>query len=125
MGVAVYPRIENTSADWAFDINGKALSRGMERLFKLIKRQGYKDLMDYFVPSQDDLDEWQVDQKAEITWYNPAEGLALIEAMTQAFHAHRDQFENPEQLEEDLNCFRKILDRAASEGLRWNLGMSY
>ncbi|MDB6024069.1 MAG: hypothetical protein JWM68_292 [Verrucomicrobiales bacterium] len=125
MGVAVYPRIENTNADWVQEISGKSLARGMERLFELVKKQGYKDLMSYYVPSQEDMDDWQVDEKAEMVWYNPMEGLTLIEAMTRAFHGHRDEFEYPDQLEEDLSCFRKILDRAASQGMKWNLGMSY
>ena len=53
MGVAVYPRIENTNADWVHEICGKALSKGMERLFKLVKKQGHKDLMDYYVASHE------------------------------------------------------------------------
>jgi hypothetical protein len=125
MGVYVYPRIENTNADWVHEISGKALSKGMERLFKLVKKQGHKDLMDYYEPSQEDLDDLNVDQKAEMAWFNPMEGLTLIEAMTRAFQEHRGEFEHLEHLEEDLESFRKILDRAASEGLRWNLGMSY
>ncbi|MBA4150635.1 MAG: hypothetical protein H0X66_21185 [Verrucomicrobia bacterium] len=125
MGVAVYPRIENSDSDWVHDISGKALSKGMERLYALVKKQGYKDLMDYYVPSQETLDDWSVDKKAEMVWFNPMEGLALIEAMTRAFEEHRDQLEFPEHLDEDLQSFRKILDRAASEGLRWNLAMSY
>src|SRR5262245_4639655 len=125
MGVAVYPRIENTQDDWVREICGKALARGMDRLFKLVKQQGFKVLVDYYVPSQENLDDWNVDKQAEMIWFNPMEGLTLIEAMTRAFRAHRDQFEFPEHLEEDLESFRKILDRAASEGLRWNLGMTY
>ena len=125
MGVAVYPRIENTTADWVHEISGKALSKGMDRLFKLIKKEGLKDLMDYYVPSQEDFDDWNVDKKAEVVWFNPMEGLTLIEAMSRAFQEHRCEFENPEHLENDLESFRRILERAASEGLRWNLGMSY
>ena len=125
MGAQVYPRIENTEADWVHDISGKALSRGMERLYKLIQKEGHKDLLEYYVESQEDLDEFCAGKQAEEKWFNPMEGLSLIEAMTRAFHAHRAQFEYPEQLEADLEAFRKILDRAAANGLRWNLGMSY
>ncbi len=125
MGVSVYPRIENTDADWVYDISGKALSRGMDGLYKLIRKEGYKDLMEYYVETQEDLDEFCEDKIAQEKWFNPIEGLSLIEAMTRAFHAHRTQFEYPEQLEADLAAFRKILDRAAANGLRWNLGMSF
>ena len=123
MGVAFYPRIENTNAEWALDISGKALAKSSDKLFKLIKKQGHKELMHYFVPSEEDLDELVADKKSQAVWFNPTEGLALIDAMTRAFQEHRSQFENPEHLQEDLECFRKILERTASEGLRWNLGM--
>lgn len=125
MGVSVYPRIENTKADWVHNISGKALSKGMERLFKLVKKQGHKDLMDYYVPSQEDLEDWNLDKEAEMQWFNPIEGLTLIEAMTRAFEQHQGEFEHPEHLKADLESFRKILERAVSERLRWNLGMSY
>ena len=125
MGVAVYPRIENTEADWVHQISGKALSKCMGKLSKLIKKRGFKDLMDYYVESQEQLDDLHVQQSAEVKWFNPIEGLALVEAMTEAFKEHRGEFDRPENLEKDLECFHAILDRAASEGLRWNLGMSY
>ena len=125
MGVAVYPRIENTNADWVHDISGKALSKGMDTLFKLIKKQGFKDLMYYYVSSEEELEDLGLKGKAETVWYDPREGLALIDAMTSAFNANQALFARPDHLENDLNAFRAILNRAASEGLRWNLGMSY
>ena len=125
MGVAIYPRIENTTADWVHEISGKALAKAREKLFHYVKKDGYKDLMDYFVASQEDLDEWNVGTKAETVWFNPMEGVALIEAMTKAFGDHREEFEFPVLLERDLESFRRILDRAASEGLGWNLGIRY
>jgi hypothetical protein len=125
MGTAIHPHIENTDAEWVYEISGKSLSRNREKLFKLIKNQGHKDLMDYYVPSQEDLDDWGGDQKPEVKWFNPMEGIALIDAITRAFEQYRDEFERPEHLEADLKNFRAILDRAAAEGLRWNLSMSY
>jgi hypothetical protein len=71
------------------------------------------------------LDDLNLDETVEVKWFTPMEGITLTEAMTRAFQEHRGEFEHPEFLEDDLKAFRKILDRAASEGLRWNLGMSY
>src|SRR6266481_2611682 len=110
MGTAIHPHIENTDAEWVYEISGKSLSRNREKLFKLIKKQGHKDLMDYYVASQEDLDDWGVDEKPEVKWFNPMEGIALIEAMTRAFEEHRNEFERPENLEADLKAFRAILD---------------
>lgn len=124
MGAFIYPRIENTEADWVHRISGKALSRAMGKLSKLVKKQGFKDLLDYYVEDQEELDAEGINRKVEIKWFNPMEGLLLIEAMTRAFEEHRDEFERQDHLAEDLKAFRSILERAASEGLRWNLGIS-
>jgi len=124
MGAYVYPRIENTEADWVHQMSGKALSRAIGRLSKLVKKQGFKDLMDYYVEGQEELDAEGIERKAEVKWFNPIEGLALIEAMMRAFEEHRDEFERQDHLAEDLKAFRSILERASSEGLRWNLGMA-
>ncbi len=125
MGTYIYPRIEGTDADWTQDMSGKAISRNLERLQKLVRKEGHKELMDYFVPSDEDLEEWGVDRKPGHEWFNPAEGLALIDSMIRESQGRSNDFENPGHLEEDLQAFRKILDRAAGEGRRWNLGMSY
>ena len=125
MGVAVYPRIENANADWVHDISGKALAKGMDTLFQLTKKQGFKNLMDYYVSSQEELEDLGLEVRPETVWYDPAEGLALINAMSNAFKANQTLFTRPDHLEDDLKAFRAILTRAASEGLRWNLGMSY
>ena len=125
MGVAFHPHIENTSAEWVYEISGKPLAKHWEKLHKLIRKQGFKSLMDYYVPSQENLDDWGIDQKPEVKWFNPMEGLALVDAMSRAFEQHRDEFDRPENLEADLRAFRIILERAASEGRRWNLSMSY
>jgi hypothetical protein len=50
MGVAFYPRIEGTDEDWVRQISGKSLAREYERLNKLIKKHGFKDLMEFYVP---------------------------------------------------------------------------
>jgi hypothetical protein len=53
------------------------------------------------------------------------EGIAIIEAMLKAIQGRENDFERCEQLNEDFNDFRSILERAASLGKRWNLGMDY
>ena len=125
MGVCIYPRIENVEADWVYKISGKALSKNLEKLSKIVRKQGLKDLMDYYVPTQTDLDDWKVEEKVAAAWFEPAEGVALVDAMMLVLKEHRDQFEHTDHLETDLVAFRAILGRAASEGLRWNLGVSY
>ena len=126
MGVALYPRIENTDGSWAIDISGKALAKSWDKKpFKRLQKEGRKDLMDFYVPSPEDLEDHGAPPDFKIEWFNPIEGLALIDAMIQIASDHRDEFENPDYLEEDLKAFREILDRAASEGRRWNLAMDY
>ena len=69
------------------------------------------------------------DEEERITeeqeWFNPMEGVAIIEAMLKAIEGRESDFERFGQLKEDLNDFRMILDKAASLGKRWNLAMDY
>ncbi len=123
MGVAIYPRIQGVSESWAYEISGKALAAEHERLHKMIKNQGLKDLLEYFVPSQEDAEEFGA--SVEENWYEPNEGIAIIDAMTAVADTHPAGIGRSEELKTDLQAFRLILERAKAEGKMWNLAMDY
>jgi hypothetical protein len=120
MGVAFYPRIEGVSDDWACQISGKTLAREYDRLHQLIKKQGFKELMEFYVPSEEE----EQDENAQ-EWFNPMEGIAIIEAMLNAIRDRQNDFESYDKLKADLDDFRAILDKAAAMSKKWNLGMDY
>ena len=119
MGVAFYPRIEGIDEGWVRQVSGKALAREYDRLNKLINKQGFKDLMGFYVLNEEERN------PQEQEWFNPMEGIAIIEAMLNAIQGRENDSEQCEKLKDDLNDFRVILDKAASLGKRWNLGMDY
>jgi hypothetical protein len=123
MGVAIYPRIQGVSESWVYEISGKALAAERERLHKMIKSQRLKDLLEYFVPSQEDAEEFGASVKEN--WYQPDEGIAIIDAMTAAVATHPADIGKSENLKADLLAFRLILERAKAEGRMWNLAMDY
>jgi len=118
MGVSFYPRVENASEDWTRQISGKALARDYPRLQRLIKKQGHRDLMAFYVPHAEEMT--GSDREA---WFNPMKGIGIIDAMTKVLEERRGEFESYERLKEDLQDFHTILDRAAATGKRWNLAM--
>jgi len=71
------------------------------------------------------------DEESTVEWMNLASRLREDpDAAADRIAVALDQLtwqelDRPETLEKDLECLHAILDRAASEGLRWNLGMSY
>jgi hypothetical protein len=118
MGVSFYPRVENVSDEWALQISGKALAHGYDRLNRLIKKQGFKDLMEFYVPHEEEM----VGSNKE-AWFYPTEGIGIIEAMAKVLEGRREEFDSYERLKQDLDDFRSILDKAASIGKRWNLAI--
>lgn len=118
MGVSFYPRVENVSDEWTRQISGKALAREYDRLNRLIKKQGFSDLMAFYVPDEEEM----VGPDKE-EWFNPVEGIGIIEAMAKILEDRKAEFDCYDRLKEDLQDFRLILDKAASMGRRWNLAM--
>ena len=118
MGVSFFPRIENAVDDCTFDICGKALASEYKRLNGLIKKQGYRDLMAFYVPHEEEMTRADKDE-----WYNPMEGIGIIDAMTKTLEERKADFDCYDRLKTDLVKFRMALDMAASHGKRWNLGM--
>jgi hypothetical protein len=118
MGVSFYPRVEGESEGWTRQISGKALARDYQRLHKLIKRQGYPELISFYVPHPEEMTESDKEE-----WFKPNEGIVIFEAMAEALEERRTEFQSYERLKEDLQDFRSILDRAAAARKRWNLAI--
>lgn len=118
MGVRFYLRLQEMSDDWIDNGSGNALAREYEHLERMIRKQGHRRLMEFYVPAPEEM---VGNDKEE--WYNPMEGLSIMDAMAKAADERKHDFKAYEKLKEDLRSFRFVLDRAASLGKRWNLGM--
>jgi len=118
MGVRFHIRVQDTTDDWVDNGYGEPLAREYDRLERLLRKKGVKSLMEFYVP---DPKEMVGHDKEE--WFNPMEGLGVIEAMILAAEEQKQKFVDYARLREDLEDFRLVLDRAASLGKRWNLAI--
>jgi hypothetical protein len=116
VGVYVYPR--GVSEDWTRQLSGHALARDCDKLHKLIKKGGCRDLMSFYVPHKEEMSGRDKEE-----WFNPMEGVGIMDAMERALEDNKDKFEAHERLKEDLRDLRAILERAASMKRRWNLAL--
>lgn len=118
MGVRFHIRVQDVAADWVDNGSGGPLAREYDRLERLLRKKGFKSLMEFYVP---DPEEMVGHDKEE--WFNPMEGLGIIDAMIRAAEERKHEFADYARLSEDLEDFRLVLDRAASLGKQWNLAM--
>ena len=125
MGRAIYPVIEATEEEWTTKICGKFLADAERRVTKAVRKTGVRSLEDFWVPDEIDALELGIDEASDDEWFNPVEGIATIDAIRAYVDQNNRSFERADDLIHDLEDFRRILDRAASEGRRWRLGQSY
>ena len=118
MGVRFHIRVQDVTDAWVDNGSGGPVAREYNRLERLLRKKGVKSLMEFYVP---DPEEMVGEDKEE--WFDPMEGLGIIEGMVRAAEERKHEFVDYEKLREDLDDFRLVLDRAASLGKRWNLGM--
>ena len=104
--------------DWVDNGSGGPLAREYDRLERLLRKKGFRSLMEFYVPHPEEM----VGHDKE-EWFNPMEGLGIIVAMTRAAEERKQEFADYARLREDLDDCRLVLERAASLGKRWNLAM--
>ncbi len=118
MGVRFYIRVEGVTDDWVDNGSGGRLARDFDRLERLLRKNGFRSLMEFYVPDPEEM----VGRDKE-EWFDPMEGLGIIQAMSRHAETRRHEFADYARLREDLDDFRLVLDRTAALGKRWNLGM--
>lgn len=118
MGVRFYLRVQDVADDWVDNGSGGPLAREYDRLDRLVRKKRVRSLMEYYLP---DPEEMVGHDKEE--WFNPSEGIGVIEAMMRVAEEKKHEFADYGRLMEDLREFRLVLDRVVSLGKRWNLGM--
>jgi hypothetical protein len=80
MGVRFHIRVQDVTDDWVDNGSGGPLAREYDRLERLLRKKGFRPLMEFYVP---DPEEMVGHDKEE--WFNPMEGLcAKIRRLTKA-----------------------------------------
>ena len=137
MGVSVHPVIEREDASWtAFKSAGKPLAKVALDLEKAAKRHGVQPLYHFYSMSREEAiadvlggdpddpssyDETKVPPEA---WFEAKAGLKTVSWCSQYVEEHRNRFDEPDLVLNDLREFVRILSQAKSLGLQWHLGQS-
>lgn len=139
MGVAYYicADVPETDENHEFfmDMDGKALARVEEDVLEqLAQRANVTPLMQFFsMPQgewddyvddiQDLLDEDEVFDPQELTWFSADEGLKTVLALIAEIDKTPQLLAQPEAVIEDLESMAAILSRLVEHGIRWHLAI--
>lgn len=139
MSVAYYICADVPEADenheFFMDMDGKALARVEEDVLEqLAQRANVKPLMQFFSMPQgewddyvddikDLLDEDEVFDPQELTWFSADEGLKTVLALIAEIDKTPQLLAEPEAVIDDLESMAAILTRLAEHGIRWHLAI--
>ena len=139
MSVAYYICADVPEADenheFFMDMDGKALARVEEDVLEqLAQRANVKPLMQFFSMPQgewddyvddikDLLDEDEVFDPQELTWFSADEGLKTVLALIAEIDKTPQLLAQPEAVIDDLESMAAILTRLAEHGIRWHLAI--
>ena len=139
MSVAYYICADVPEADenheFFMDMDGKALARVEEDVLEqLAQRANVKPLMQFFSMPQgewddyvddikDLLDEDEVFDPQELTWFSADEGLKTVLALIAEIDKTPQLLAEPEAVIDDLESMAAILTRLVEHGIRWHLAI--
>lgn len=139
MGVAYYicADVPETDENHEFfmDMDGKALARVEEDVLEqLAQRANVTPLMQFFSMPQgewddyvddikDLLDEDEVFDPQELTWFSADEGLKTVLALIAEIDKTPQLLAQPEAVIDDLESMAAILSRLVEHGIRWHLAI--
>lgn len=139
MSVAYYICADVPEADenheFFMDMDGKALASVEEDVLEqLAQRANVKPLMQFFsMPQgewddyvdeiQDLLDEDEVFDPQELTWFSADEGLKTVLALIAEIDKTPQLLAEPEAVIDDLESMAAILSRLAEHEIRWHLAI--
>lgn len=126
MGVAFYIIVEGQQ-NAGSEIVGKAIARA-EPIFMKQLHEDQRSLSDFVSVSNDEMADFFDDEgdmpEIETKWFDPADGIRTLDAylgLMKSLKALPDR----DDVAEDLNAMRSVLERAKQTGDRWRLGIDF
>jgi hypothetical protein len=129
MSLAWYIQLERNIPGFEVFVNGKAIAKVGEVLDSIANDVGVTPLSDFFSASTKDLvsmaESHGVDLKEmgvipEEQWFPAEDGVKTVRALMQAESRNLD-----DRILEELKEFQKVLQAAASNGIRWHLAIDF
>lgn len=129
MGVAYYIEVDDEELDVG-DISGKSVGRAMDELTALAEELDIDSLESFMGQSADEFadmlgEEIEMEEGADgdAAWFEPAEGLAAIDALIAALSSDPERLDNTADVLEDLAGYKDALEQAEAAGAKWRLAI--
>ena len=122
MGLALYIELEKEIPGFDPFVNGKAVARAGDVTEPLAKELGVKPLMDFYAVNEEAAALAREEAGIEVEtggFFDPADGLRTIEALSAAISDRKDRIQNSNRVLKDLAEYRAVLERAREAGVRW------
>jgi hypothetical protein len=127
MSVAWYIVLEKQIPGFDAFVNGKALAKAAEKLDYLAKQHSARPLMSFFSSSREQMSALAASEGVETgtgiaeIWFVAEEGLRTVNLLLEKIEG------NPayEAVRKDLLDFRKVLETAKQQGVRWHLAIDF
>lgn len=107
-----------------WDMDGKALARNIEKLDDVAKQLKLTSLGEMISVSEEYLgmllDE-EIENCVQEQWFNPAEGLATVDSLTNFVQKNSESFDQGPQLLEDLSKLKQYLSSAKQHNTLFHL----
>ena len=130
MGVAYYIAVDQDDLDIISDIDGKSVAKAMEALTALATELGVPSLESFMGQSMDDMAdlldedfEMEDDVDGEAVWFEPQEGIAVIDALLNALTVEPGRIKNAGRVIKDLESYKAALVAAENSGAKWHLAI--
>ena len=137
MSVAYYIVLDNKEPGFDPFVNGKVVAHAAENLEKVATLAGIQPLESFMGQSSDELmdmlsddfddedDEDSEDHYSDRKWFEPSDGIALIDALAKAVRQHPQIIPNPDEVIEDLEEYKDVLQKAASIKAKWHFAIDF
>lgn len=130
MSLAYYIVLDNEAPGFDTFVNGKAVAHATEALDGVCDALGLPPLDKFLGESLEDLGdmlgiELELPERAsrEALWFDPGEGIVLVDALIAHLQAHPDALASTGDVLEDLAEYRAVLNQARGIGAKWHLAI--
>lgn len=130
MSLAYYIVLDNNDPGFDMFVNGKALAHTIEEIDAICEQGGLGKLDRFMGQSADDFSdllgediELPEGESDEAAWFEPDEGIAFFDALTEKIRANSKTLRSLNDVLEDLAEYRRVLIQAKAIGAKWHLAI--
>lgn len=129
MSVAYYVVLDIEDPGFDTSVNGKAVARASEKLASLCHRTGLQTLDSFMGQSLDDFEDFLdedielPDDDGQAKWFEPAEGIALIESLISAIQQSPASVPFADAVLEEFEEYKAVLEQALKIKAKWHLAL--